>query len=55
MFMCKRCHDRHEKHDFEDHLCTSFGRCDSCGNIAKMCVDCNAHKKRVAYDVARSS
>ena len=53
MFMCKRCHDRHEKHDFADHIFTSFGRCEVCESNAKMCVDCVAYKKRT-YDVARS-
>ena len=56
MFMCKRCHDRNEKHDFGDHLCSSFGPCEVCRRQG-MCVDCKAHKKRASarwtHDVAR--
>lgn len=47
MFMCKRCHDRSEKHKFDEHFARSFGPCELCRK-SKECVDCKAYKTRTA-------
>ena len=52
MFMCKHCHDRHEKHEFDDHISGSFGPCEVCRGL-EMCVDCTAYKRRAGKESAR--
>lgn len=39
MFICRRCHNKNEKHDYDSHFAWSYGPCEVC-RLVRECVDC---------------
>lgn len=44
MFICKKCHSKTECKAL--HLFTSYGKCETCGEIA-VCYDCRTHLQKL--------